>query len=92
MITIICNLTPKQSVRAILILAALPLVAVLLSTSNAYAAQFSFNPSTGESYGQADFTLPAVIIAAVSAAGALLILNERRKAKGIWFSNSERLK
>jgi hypothetical protein len=78
--------------RAIFILAALPLVAVLLSTSNAYAAQFSFNPSTGESYGQVDFTLPAAIIAAVSAAGVLLIINERKKAKGIWFSNSEPLK
>jgi hypothetical protein len=79
-------------VRAILILAALPLVVVLLSTSNAYAAQFSFNPSTGESYRQVDFTVPSIIIVTASVIGALLIVNERKKAKGIWFSNSERLK
>jgi hypothetical protein len=64
----------------------------LAAAADAYAAQFSFNPSTGEPYGQFDLRLPAAIVAVTSVAGALLIISERRKSKGIWFSDSERLK
>jgi hypothetical protein len=32
------------------------------------------------------------IVAIASLIGAVLILLERRKAKGIWFSNSERMR
>jgi hypothetical protein len=71
---------------------AVPLALLFLATANAYAVQFSFDPSTGEPYRQSDFGLPAAIIGIAAAAGALLIVNERRKAKGIWFSDSERLK
>lgn len=73
-------------------LLAIPIVLLFLATTNAYATQFSFNPSTGEPYGQLDLRLPAAIVAIVSVAGALLIVSERRRAKGIWFSGSERLK
>ncbi len=73
-------------------LLALPVVlALLLATTNAYAMQLSFDPSTGQSFLPANFGLPAAFIVAASL-GALLIINERRKARGIWFSNSERLK
>jgi hypothetical protein len=65
---------------------------LFLATTNAYATQFSFNTSTGEAPGQFDFSFPATMIALASIAGALLIINERRKARGIWFSNSEPLK
>ena len=72
---------------------AVPIVLLLfLAATNAYAAQFSFNPSTGAPYGQSDFRLPVGIVALMSAAGAILIVHERKKAKGIWFSDSERLK
>jgi hypothetical protein len=71
---------------------AAPIVLLFLATTGAYAAQFSFNPSTGEPHGQFDFSLPAAMIALASAAGALLMIHERRKARGIWFSDSERLK
>ena len=77
-------------VRA-LILAA-PIALLFLATTNAYAAQFSFDPSSGEPYGHIDFRMPAAIIAVVSVAGAFVIINERRKAKGIWFSDSGPLK
>jgi hypothetical protein len=70
---------------------ATPIALLFLATTNAYAVQFSFNTSTGEPSGQSDFSLPAALIALASVAGAFLIVNERRKARGIWFSNSERL-
>lgn len=75
----------------ILILAA-PIVLLVLAATNAYAMQFSFDPSTGESQRQINFSLPAAMIAIISVAGALLVIRERRKARGIWFSDSERLK
>lgn len=71
---------------------AAPIALLFLATTSAYAAQFSFNPSTGEPHGQFDFSLPTAMIAIASAAGALLMIHERRKARGIWFSDSERLK
>ena len=77
-------------VRA-LILAA-PIALLFLATTNAYAAQFSFDPSSGEPYGHIDFRMPAAIIAEVSVAGVFLIINERRKARGIWFSDNGPLK
>ena len=82
-----------MNIYCVKILLAVPVVLVLfLATANAYATQFSFNPSTGEPYGQFDLRVPAAIVAAASVAGALLIVSERRRAKGIWFSDSERLK
>jgi hypothetical protein len=77
-------------VRTLVLIA--PIALLFLVTANAYATQFSFNPSTGELYGQIDIRLPAALVAVTSAAGAFLIINERRKAKGLWFSDSGRLK
>jgi len=69
-----------------------PIALLFRMTANAYATQFSFDPATGEPHGQFDFRLPAGLIGIAVAAGAFLIIHERRKAKGIWFSNSEPLK
>ena len=77
-------------VRALILATSIALL--FLATANAYAAQFSFDPSTGEPYGQIDFRMPGAIIAVVSIAGVFLIINERRKARGIWFSDNGRLK
>jgi hypothetical protein len=77
-------------VRALILSA--PIILLLLAATNAYAMQFSFDPSTGEPYRQIDFSMPSSIIAIVSVAGAILIISERRKARGIWFSGGERLK
>lgn len=74
-----------------LILAA-PLALLLLATAGAYAEQFSFNPETGQPQARFDLTVPGIVIGIIAAAGAFLIIHERRKAKGIWFSNSEPLK
>lgn len=67
-----------------------PIALLFLMTANAYAMQFSSDPATDEPHGQFDFRLPAGLIGI--AAAAFLIIHERRKAKGIWFSNSEPLK
>jgi hypothetical protein len=77
-------------VRALILAASIALL--FLATANAYAAQFSFDPSTGEPYGQIDFRMPGAIIAIVSVVGAFVIINERRKARGIWFSDNGPLK
>lgn len=69
-----------------------PIALLFIVTANAYAMQFSFDPSTGEIYDQIDIRLPAGLVAVALAAGGLLLINERRKAKGIWFSDSGRLK
>ncbi len=94
MITIICKLAPIKNVRAII--AAPAAVAILLflatTTTNAYAEQFSFDPSTGQVFRAGDFALPGLLIGIASLVGALLIINEKRKAKGIWFSNSEKMR
>lgn len=70
------------------------LMMMLLTTtaSAVYAVQFSFDPSSGEPYGQVDFGMPALLIGLVAITGFLLVINERRKAKGIWFSNNERMR
>jgi hypothetical protein len=81
-----------SGVRVRALMLAAPIALLFLATANAYAAQFSFNPSTGEPYGQIDFRMPGAIIAIVSVAGVFLIIRERRKARGIWFSDSEPLK
>ncbi len=77
--------------RALIILA-MPIALLFLATTTACATQFSFYTSTGEPSGQFDFGLPVALMAVASAVGAFLITNEIKKAKGIWFSNSERLK
>jgi hypothetical protein len=69
------------------------LMMMLTTTASAvYAVQFSFDPSSGEPYGQVDFGMPALLIGLAAIAGFLLVINERRKAKGIWFSNNERMR
>ena len=94
MITIICKLKPIKNVRAIV--AAPAAVAILLflaiTTTNAYAEEFQFDPSTGQVFKAGDFALPGLLIALASAVGAFLLINEKRKAKGIWFSNSEKMR
>jgi len=91
MSTIIYDLALKNTVR-IYIAAAPAIILFFLATTNVYATQVTINPSTGDSYRQADFGIPAIIIAAAAVVGALLLVGERKKAKGIWFSNSEKLR
>jgi hypothetical protein len=75
-------------------LAAILFLMIILATtaSAVYAVQFSFDPSSGEPYGQVDFGMPALLIGLAAITGFLLVINERRKAKGIWFSNNERMR
>jgi hypothetical protein len=71
----------------------LMMMLLLTTTASAvYAVQFSFDPSSGEPYGQVDFGMPALLIGLAAITGFLLVINERRKAKGIWFSNNERMR
>ncbi|HZC88009.1 MAG TPA: hypothetical protein VE199_00195 [Nitrososphaera sp.] len=67
-------------------------MATTSTNGNVHAVKFSFDSSTGESQQPANFGLPAALIGIASLAGVVLIINERKKSKGIWFSNSERLK
>ena len=68
------------------------LAILVLVTDNAFAAQFAFDPHSGIGSKKPGSLIPVAIIATASLLGAILIALERRKAKGIWFSNSERLK
>ena len=71
----------------------LMMMLMLTTTASAvYAVQFSFDPSSGKPYGQVDFGMPALLIGLAAITGFLLVINERRKAKGIWFSNNERMR
>jgi hypothetical protein len=82
-------------ITAAVALTSLALTFMLLTTimtTNAFAMQFSFDPSSGKAIDQPGFAVPGSIIAIVSGIGALVIVLERRRAKGIWFSNSERLR
>lgn len=65
---------------------------VTLAASNAYAVEFIFDPLSGNATKQVDYTVPAAFVGIAMLVGALVIVLERKKAKGIWFSNSERLK
>ena len=60
--------------------------------TNSYAAQFSFDPDSRVNIEKPDNVVPIGIIAIASLAGALIIALERKKAKGIWFSNNERMR
>lgn len=74
------------------ILALLTLSLIMLVTDNAFAAQFAFDPQSAFGLKQQGSLIPVAIVATALLLGALLIVLERRKARGIWFSNSERLK
>ena len=63
-----------------------------LTASNSYAAQFAFDPDIRTGLENPNNIVPIGIIAIASLAGALIIALERKKAKGIWSSNNERMK
>ena len=65
---------------------------MIVATSNAYAVEFVFDPLSGDTTKKIDILVPAALVAIALVLGALIIALERRKAKGIWFSNSETLK
>jgi hypothetical protein len=72
---------------------AIAALAVLgFAVTNSYAAQFAFDPDSKISFGKPDNIVPIGIIVIASLVGAVVIALERRKAKGIWFSNNERMK
>lgn len=80
---------PEWYVRALVV--AIPLLILLVSTE-AYAAQFSFDPSSARPGKQHDYAVAILFIVIASLVGAILIVAERKKAKGIWFSNAEKLR
>ena len=65
---------------------------VVMAPASALATQFSFDPVAVISPHNTDFSLPVSLVAIVSLLGGLVILLERKKARGIWFSNNERLR
>ena len=67
-------------------------ILMILTTTSAHAAEFVFDPLSGDTPKKIDFLVPAALMAVALTLGALIIALERRKAKGIWFSNSETLK
>ena len=75
---------------AVLTMMALLLLGAL--ANHALAEQFAFDPNSGIGSARQGSVVPVVIVAIVSLLGAIVIVSERRKAKGIWFSNSERLR
>ena len=74
------------------IMAWIALALLLLVTNNAFAAQFAFDPHSGTGVKNQASLVPAAIVAMAFLLGTILIVLERRKARGIWFSNSERLR
>ena len=63
-----------------------------LTVSNSYAAQFAFDPDIITNVENPNNIVPIGIVAIASLVGALIIALERKKAKGIWFSDNERMK
>lgn len=74
------------------IMAWIALALLLLATNNAFAAQFAFDPHSATGVKHQGSLVPAAIVAMAFLLGTILIVLERRKARGIWFSNSERLR
>lgn len=74
------------------IMAWIALALLLLVTNNAFAAQFAFDPHSPTGVKNQVSLVPATIVAMAFLLGTILIVLERRKARGIWFSNSERLR
>ncbi|HEV8387252.1 MAG TPA: hypothetical protein VGQ03_06480 [Nitrososphaera sp.] len=68
------------------------LALLVLVTDNAFAAQLAFDLHSGIGSKQPGSFIPVAIVAIASLLGAILIALEMKKAKGIWFSISERLK
>ena len=67
-------------------------ILMILATTNAYAVEFVFDPHSGDATKKVDFLVPAALVVIALVLGGLIIALERRKAKGIWFSNSGTLK
>jgi hypothetical protein len=91
MIIIKCNRDAYLFMR-VAVLTLMTLALFVLVADNAFAAQFAFDPRSGMGSKQLGSLIPVAIIAVALLLGAILIALERKKAKGIWFSNSERLK
>jgi hypothetical protein len=70
----------------------LPAALLLLAGSTAEAAQFSFDVASGDVVDRPDSIIPVGLVVAVSLIGALLIVLERKKARGIWSTNDRRLR
>ena len=68
------------------------LALLVLVMDNAFAVQFAFDPHTAIATRQQASPIPVAIVAIAFLLGSILIVLERRKAKGIWFSNSGRLR
>jgi len=62
-------------------------IATFATFSNASAMKFSFDPQADYVYSQPSYAVPAVIISLVAILGISVMIGERKKAKGIWFSN-----
>ena len=91
MIIVISFLRSLFHMRAIVLLIGIT-AGLFFASSGAYAVKFSFDPSSGTPLMAANYALPSAIIAVASILGAIIIAFERKKAKGIWFSDGERLK
>lgn len=63
-----------------------------LTASHAYAMKFSFDPSSGLATKPAGSPVPVAIVVVASLVGGLLIVLERKKARGIWFSDSGKMR
>lgn len=80
-------------IKVLVSLAALGAFSAMVTMfSNASALQFSFDPNGGYVLAQQNYALPALLIGLVSLGGIFVAAGERKKAKGIWFSNRERLR
>lgn len=69
-----------------------PVALLLVVGSTAEAAQFSFDVVSEEATGRPDSIIPVGLVVAVSLIGALLIVLERKKARGMWSTNDRRLR
>ncbi|MEO9321571.1 MAG: hypothetical protein ABI361_12970 [Nitrososphaera sp.] len=87
---------PEGRTSSILIVASLAALgafsALVTMFSNVSALEFSFDPNGGYPLSSQNFTLPVLLIGLVSLGGIFIIAGERKKAKGIWFTNKENLR
>lgn len=64
----------------------------VFGTPGAFAMQVAFDPGSRTYVGQLDALMPVGLVILALLVGSLLIVLERRKARGIWFSDAKKLK
>jgi len=86
----------SKSLACFLLITSALIVCTCVSIASTFpfasAIQFSFDTNSGYNSFQPNYSVPAIVVGLVALAGIFITVGERKKAKGMWFSDKEKLR